>query len=67
MDCLEHENASEICQRSSAQGLFFMVHELLEKKMANISENVSKVMCARAVSWNVESMEKLCRKPRLPR
>ena len=44
-----------------------MVHELLEKKMANISENVSKVMCARAVSWNVGSMEKLFRRRRLPR
>ena len=36
-------------------------YELLERKMANISETVSKVMYVRDVSWNVGSMEKLFR------
>ena len=65
MDCHEHEKINQIVSLVMYTRAVF--HELLERKVANISETVSKVMCARAVSWNVESMEKLCRKPRLPR
>ena len=62
MDCHEHEKINQIVSLVMYTRAVF--HELLERKVANISETVSKVMYVRDVSWNVGSMEKLFRRRR---